>query len=134
MAKTVFDLKNSKKIFFEVSLQFSLLNKPKNIFCFRPLIFWGLAPKERGNIKTWNFGIGVLQQFGTTWHVAKIVFKNHCTLVGIGIKTIDFVIAFCDQKLQFNYCGTVLWKQSHVRVYFFIIVKLIFFGISSLVS
>ena len=55
-------------------------------FCFphfrvTPLIFWGLPPKERGNIKTWNFGIGVLQQFGTTWHVAKIVFKNHCTLL-----------------------------------------------------
>ena len=28
-----------------------------------------------------HFGIGVLQQFGTTWHVAKIVLKNHCTLM-----------------------------------------------------
>ena len=78
MAKTVFDLKNSKKIFFEVSFQFSLLNKLKNIFCFRwnlkklfkkkfahfrvtAQIFWGLATKERGNLKTLNFGIGVLQ-------------------------------------------------------------------------
>ena len=25
--------------------------------------------KERGNIKTCNFGIGVQQQFGTTYHV-----------------------------------------------------------------
>ena len=50
-------------------------------FRVTPLIFWGLVPKERGNIETWNFGIGVLQQFGTLWHVAKIVFKNHCTLL-----------------------------------------------------
>ena len=35
MANTVFDLKNSKKKFLEVALQFSLLNKLKNIFCFQ---------------------------------------------------------------------------------------------------
>ena len=56
-------------------------------FRVTPLIFWGLPPKERGSIKTWHFGIGVLQQFGTTWHVAKIVFKNHCTLICITVQT-----------------------------------------------
>ena len=37
-------------------------NEKKKIPHFRvtPQIFWGLASKERGNIKTWNFGIGVL--------------------------------------------------------------------------
>ena len=49
-------------------------------FRVTPLIFW-VHPRK--DIKTWNFGIGVLQQFGTSWHVAKIVFKNHCTLLHI---------------------------------------------------
>ena len=30
-------------------------------------IFWCPATKERDNIETWNFGIGVQQQFGTTY-------------------------------------------------------------------
>ena len=70
MAKTVFDLKN---IFWSISSGFAfkqakehilfqvktlkMWNEKKNIphFWVTPLIFWGLPPKERGNIKTWNF-------------------------------------------------------------------------------
>ena len=78
MAKTVFDLKNSKKIVFSISSVFAFKQgKPyvvsgetfkknyKFFLCayFRVIaqIFWGLATKERGNLKTRHFGIGVLQ-------------------------------------------------------------------------
>ena len=46
------------------------LEKCLNIFSFADFkekvnIFWCLVTKEKGNIKTWNFGTGVLYQFGT---------------------------------------------------------------------
>ena len=83
-------------------------NEKKKFPHFRvtPLIFWGLAPKERGNIKTWNFGIGVLQQFGTTWHVAKIVLKNHCTLLPMH-QPITSCIIFASP------CASLLQHASH---------------------
>ena len=81
MGKTVFDLYKVKiNIFLNIS-SFLALKKSKNVFllCCRLQngtkkiadirvtvnIFWGPATKERGNIKTWNFGFGVQQQFGT---------------------------------------------------------------------
>ena len=58
-----------QNIFFLFLLIFSFLKKSKNIWletCIFLLIFWGPATKEKGNIETWNFWIGVQQQFGTT--------------------------------------------------------------------
>ena len=44
-------------------------------------IFWGPATKERGNMKTWNFGIGIPHT--TIWHniesVAFFLLQNHPT-------------------------------------------------------
>ena len=97
MVKTVFYLYRGKTIW--VSLQFMLLNKLKNIFCFRcnlykceikkicphfmvtVQIFKGPATKERGNFKTCNFGIVFLQQFGTTQNGQLFIFQNHSTLL-----------------------------------------------------
>ena len=81
MAKTVLNLKNINFFFFFLSIssvfpfkqakehilfQVKPLKKFNNIifeahFRVTAQIFWGLATKERGNLKTWNFGIGVLQ-------------------------------------------------------------------------
>ena len=86
MAKTVFDIKNSyTNMFSPFSSVFAFKQAKEtnfvsgvtfdNIFFlfahFRVTfqIFWGPATKERSNIKNWNFGIGVLQQFGTTKNV-----------------------------------------------------------------
>ena len=84
MGKTVFDLYKDKiNIFLHISLflafkkikeyispcprlekRFKLFFKADIRVTFQ--IFWGPATKERGNIETWNFGIGVQQQVGTT--------------------------------------------------------------------
>ena len=81
MAKTVFGIKNSKQIFFSISSVFAFkqakehilfqvilknfLNENISFAHFRVTaeIFCGLATKERGNIKTWHFGIGVLPSY-----------------------------------------------------------------------
>ena len=84
MGKTVFGLKNIFIFFLIISSVFAFkqakehtlfqvktIKKNLNKNCFFAhfrvtfKIFRGPATKERGNIKTLNFGIGVLQQFGT---------------------------------------------------------------------
>ena len=82
LGKTIFDLYKVKiNIFLNFTSFVALkdqripspcrrLQKPHtNFVCadFRVTvqIFWGPATKERGNIETLNFGIGVQQQFGT---------------------------------------------------------------------
>ena len=83
MGKTVFGQKNIYIFFLIISSVFAfkqakehtlfqvktlkILNKNCFFAHFRVTvkIFRGPATKERGNIKTLNFGIGVLQQFGT---------------------------------------------------------------------
>ena len=86
MGKTVFDLYKVKINIFEYLFIFSFKQNQricspgpplaglKNVFvyCFivcrvTAQIIWGPVTKERGHIETWNFGIGVQQQFGTTY-------------------------------------------------------------------
>ena len=65
---SVFAFKQAKKyILFQVQ-PLKILIKKFSFAHFRVTvqIFKGPATKERGNFKTCNFGIGVLQQFGTT--------------------------------------------------------------------
>ena len=86
MGKTVFDLYKVKiNIFLNIS-SFLAFKKIKEYippvagfkkvfyavdFTFRVTvqIFLGPTTKEIGHIKTWNFGFGVQQQFGTTYNV-----------------------------------------------------------------
>ena len=67
MGKTVFDLYKVKKFFFYFT-SFLAFKKFKEyvppVAGFK--IFIGSANEEKGNIKTWNVGIGAQQQFGTT--------------------------------------------------------------------
>ena len=98
MGNAVFNINNSKTIF----LYFFILSFKKNLrihshllqaskrfeICFFSGWFLGkrqnfLKPFDKllSNIRIYDFGIGVLQQFSTTWKVLKHFFQNQSTLL-----------------------------------------------------
>ena len=59
-SKNTLPLSQASKMFYNKTILF--------VYFWTAQIFKGLATKERYNIKTWNFGIGVQQQFSTTYN------------------------------------------------------------------
>ena len=75
MGKTVYDLNNKKKQIFMFSNIYSILKSKntfppvagfKNVKNISSQHFWRSGNNLKSNIIMWNFGIMVLQQFGTT--------------------------------------------------------------------
>ena len=121
MAKTVFNLKNSlKNIFWSIFSVFAFKEAKEYIlfqvktykmwnenffvphFRVTALIFWGLAPKERGYIKTWNF-----------WNWGPTTIWHYCMSLILKVKkSLHPSVYSLAMWIMYQHCITATYRMS----------------------